>query len=124
VKRVCGPTQRYLAIAVMIEHIVAEGLLAHCYRKMLVAKAERIESSAFDKIDGLKRLESGSRECNEIGIAPKPLQTPHPPLYGGFTHSMRTALFWAQYAGKPIVLASDLQFCKNLWRAYNEEAAK
>ena len=44
----------------------------------------------------------------EIGIAPKPLQTPHPPLYGGFTHSMRTALFWAQYAGKPIVLASDL----------------
>jgi len=60
----------------------------------------------------------------EIGIAPKPLQTPHPPLYGGFTHSMRTALFWAQYAGKPIVLASDLQFCKRLWQAYSEEAAK
>lgn len=60
----------------------------------------------------------------EIGIAPKPLQRPHPPLYGGFTHSMRTALFWARYGGKPIVLASDLQFCKRLWHGYREEAAK
>jgi len=61
---------------------------------------------------------------NEIGIAPKPLQRPHPPLYGGFTHSMRTALFWAQYRGKPIVLASDLEFCKRLWNGYRDEAAK
>src|SRR5712691_9490169 len=38
----------------------------------------------------------------EIGIAPKPLQRPHPPLYGGFTHSLRTALFWARYGGKTI----------------------
>jgi alkanesulfonate monooxygenase SsuD/methylene tetrahydromethanopterin reductase-like flavin-dependent oxidoreductase (luciferase family) len=60
----------------------------------------------------------------EIGIAPKPLQKPHPPLYGGFTHSMRTALFWARYAGKPIVLASDLEFCKRLWSAYHDEAVK
>ena len=61
---------------------------------------------------------------NEIGIAPKPFQQPHPPLYGGFTHSLRTALFWAQYKGKPIVLASDLQFCQRLWQGYREEAAK
>ncbi|MGE0822691.1 MAG: LLM class flavin-dependent oxidoreductase [Candidatus Binatia bacterium] len=60
----------------------------------------------------------------EVGIAPKPYQTPHPPLYGGFTHSLRTALFWAQYGGKPIVLASDLQFCQRLWSAYHEEALK
>jgi alkanesulfonate monooxygenase SsuD/methylene tetrahydromethanopterin reductase-like flavin-dependent oxidoreductase (luciferase family) len=60
----------------------------------------------------------------EIGIVPKPFQKPHPPLYGGFTHSMRTALFWAQYGGKPIVLASDLQFCQRLWHGYREEAAK
>jgi alkanesulfonate monooxygenase SsuD/methylene tetrahydromethanopterin reductase-like flavin-dependent oxidoreductase (luciferase family) len=60
----------------------------------------------------------------EIGIAPKPYQQPHPPLYGGFTHSLRTALFWAQYGGKPIVLASDLQFCQRLWHAYHEEAVK
>jgi alkanesulfonate monooxygenase SsuD/methylene tetrahydromethanopterin reductase-like flavin-dependent oxidoreductase (luciferase family) len=60
----------------------------------------------------------------EIGIAPRPLQKPHPPLYGGFTHSMRTARFWAQYAGKPIVLSSDLGFCQKLWNGYREEAAK
>lgn len=33
---------------------------------------------------------------NQIGIAPRPLQGPHPPLYGGFAASMRTALFWAK----------------------------
>lgn len=60
----------------------------------------------------------------EIGIAPKPLQQPHPPLYGGFTNSMRTALFWAHYKGKPIVLSSDLDFCQKLWSGYREEAAK
>ena len=59
----------------------------------------------------------------EVGIAPRPLQQPHPPLYGGFTASMRTAMFWAKYAGKPIVLASDLEFCKVLWSKYRDEAA-
>ncbi len=61
---------------------------------------------------------------NEIGIAPRPLQSPHPQLYGGFTASMRTALFWAQYGGKPIVLASDLDFCQKVWAGYREEAPK
>ncbi len=61
---------------------------------------------------------------HEVGIAPRPYQRPHPPLYGGFTHSLRTALFWARYAGRPIVLSSDLEFCKKLWAAYREEAAK
>ena len=44
---------------------------------------------------------------NEIGIAPRPLQDPHPPLYGGFTMSMKTALFWSQYGGTPIVLETN-----------------
>lgn len=60
----------------------------------------------------------------EVGIAPRPYQKPHPPLYGGFTHSLRTALFWAKYGGKPIVLASDLDFCRTLWSAYREEAER
>lgn len=60
----------------------------------------------------------------EIGIAPRPFQRPHPPLYGGFTHSLRTAVFWAAYGGKPIVLASDLEFCKKLWGAYRVEAQR
>jgi alkanesulfonate monooxygenase SsuD/methylene tetrahydromethanopterin reductase-like flavin-dependent oxidoreductase (luciferase family) len=59
---------------------------------------------------------------SEVGIAPRPLQYPHPPLYGGFTASMRTARFWAKYAGKPIVLADDLAFCQALWKSYRETA--
>ena len=59
---------------------------------------------------------------SEVGIAPRPLQYPHPPLYGGFTHSVRTAKFWARYAGKPIVLSDRLDFCRDLWRVYREEA--
>ena len=60
----------------------------------------------------------------EVGICPRPLQQPHPPLYGGFTHSLRTAVFWARYRGKPIVLASDLDFCRKLWSAYRTEAQR
>jgi len=59
---------------------------------------------------------------NEIGIAPRPLQKPHPQLYGGFTHSMSTAKFWAKYAGRPIVLSGDFDFCASLWKIYQEEA--
>lgn len=67
---------------------------------------------------------SEDMRIREVGIAPRPYQRPHPPLYGGFTHSMRTALFWARYAGRPIVLSSDLEFCKRLWAAYRDEAAQ
>ena len=61
-------------------------------------------------------------QINEIGIAPRPLQQPYPPLYGGFSASLRTAKFWAKYLGKPIVLAPDLDLCKVLWDGYREEA--
>lgn len=67
---------------------------------------------------------SEDMRVSEIGIAPRPLQQPHPPLYGGFTHSMRTARYWAKYKGKPIVLSSDLDFCRALWAAYRESAAE
>lgn len=60
----------------------------------------------------------------EVGIAPRPYQTPHPPLYGGFSASLRTAKFWARYRGKPIIMSSDLEFCRLLWREYREEAAR
>jgi len=59
---------------------------------------------------------------NQVAIAPKPLQTPHPPLYGGFTHSLTTATFWAKYKGKPIVLSSAFDFCEMLWKVYREKA--
>lgn len=59
-----------------------------------------------------------------VGIAPRPLQRPHPPLYGGFSASMRTARFWARYRGKPIIMSSNLEFLQALWSAYREEAGR
>jgi len=60
---------------------------------------------------------------SEIGIAPKPLQK-QIPLYGGFSASLRTAKFWAKFKGRPIVLATDLEFCKVLWREWGDEAER
>ena len=65
---------------------------------------------------------SEDMRITEIGIAPRPMQQPYPPLYGGFSASLRTAKFWAKYLGKPIVLAPDLDLCKVLWDGYREEA--
>jgi alkanesulfonate monooxygenase SsuD/methylene tetrahydromethanopterin reductase-like flavin-dependent oxidoreductase (luciferase family) len=59
----------------------------------------------------------------EIGIAPRPLQQPIP-LYGGFTNSMRTVLYWARVGGKPIVLSDDMEFCDLCWTAYRDEAER
>ncbi len=58
----------------------------------------------------------------EIGIAPLPFQKPYPKIYGAFAHSMRTVKMWAREGGKPIVLASDLDFCETLWDNYLEAA--
>ena len=58
----------------------------------------------------------------EIGIAPRCYQDPHPKIYGGFAHSMRTIDMWAREGGKPIVLATDLDFCETLWNRYAETA--
>ena len=57
----------------------------------------------------------------EVGIAPRPLQK-EIPLYGGFSASLRTAKFWAQYKGRPIVLASDTDFLQLLWREWRQVA--
>ena len=73
---------------------------------------------------GLGRGVSSDMHISEIGIAPKPLQSPHPPLYGGFANSMRTATFWAKYGGKPIVLTDNLEFYAKLCEAYSLEAQK
>ena len=50
----------------------------------------------------------------QIGIAPRCYQEPHPRIYGGFAGTMRTVDMWAREGGTPIVLADDLDFCKNL----------
>lgn len=61
---------------------------------------------------------------DEIGIAPPPYQQPMPTMYAGFSASMRTALFWAQHKGKPIVMSNNYDFCDVLWSKYREEALK
>lgn len=58
----------------------------------------------------------------EIGIAPPPFNRPHPQFYGGFTHSLSTAKFWARYGGKPIVLTDNLEFCQSLWQVWRDVA--
>ena len=59
---------------------------------------------------------------HEIGIAPLPYQKPYPKIYGGFAGTMRTVDMWAREGGKPIVLASDLDFCDALWTRYMDVA--
>jgi alkanesulfonate monooxygenase SsuD/methylene tetrahydromethanopterin reductase-like flavin-dependent oxidoreductase (luciferase family) len=61
---------------------------------------------------------------HEIGIAPRPYQDPHPPLYGAFAHSMRTIDMWAREGGKPIVMANQMDFCQALWTRYMTKAAE
>jgi alkanesulfonate monooxygenase SsuD/methylene tetrahydromethanopterin reductase-like flavin-dependent oxidoreductase (luciferase family) len=60
----------------------------------------------------------------QIGIAPLCYQVPHPKIYGAFAHSMRTVEMWAREGGKPIVLASDLDFCEMLWNNYGDLASR
>jgi len=59
----------------------------------------------------------------EVGIAPRPLQQ-EIPLYGGFSHSLRSAKFWARYKGKPIVLANNTDFLQLLWQEWGTEAQR
>jgi alkanesulfonate monooxygenase SsuD/methylene tetrahydromethanopterin reductase-like flavin-dependent oxidoreductase (luciferase family) len=61
---------------------------------------------------------------HEIGIAPRPYQDPHPPLYGAFAHSMRTIDMWAREGGKPIVMANQMEFCEALWDRYITKAGE
>lgn len=61
---------------------------------------------------------------HEVGIAPRPYSQPYPQLYGGFSASMRTALFWARHGGRPIVMSGNYDFCQVLWSKYREEALR
>lgn len=60
----------------------------------------------------------------EIGIVPRPLQRPHPPIYGPFAFSMSTVRYWARVGGIPVLLSGDLDFCRGLFTVYREEAAQ
>ncbi|MDX2380412.1 MAG: LLM class flavin-dependent oxidoreductase [Acidimicrobiia bacterium] len=60
----------------------------------------------------------------EVGIAPRPFQRPHPPLYSGFTGSATTAAFWGRYGGKSIVLGGPPELHRAIWDAYDDTARR
>lgn len=43
----------------------------------------------------------------EIGIVPRPLQQPHPPVYAPFSYSMETVKFWAREGGKMVSFVNE-----------------
>lgn len=43
----------------------------------------------------------------EIGIVPRPLQQPYPPVYAPFSYSMETVRFWAREGGKMVSFVSN-----------------
>jgi alkanesulfonate monooxygenase SsuD/methylene tetrahydromethanopterin reductase-like flavin-dependent oxidoreductase (luciferase family) len=61
-------------------------------------------------------------ELREIGIVPKPLQSPHPPVYAPFAFSMESARFWAREGGKLVSFVPDADFIDTTLRVYTEEA--
>ena len=42
------------------------------------------------------------RQLREIGIVPRPLQEPHPPVYAPLSYSMESVRFWAREGGKMV----------------------
>lgn len=43
----------------------------------------------------------------KVGITPRPLQSPHPPVYAPFSYSMETARFWAAEGTKMVSFVSQ-----------------
>ena len=49
----------------------------------------------------------GEGRLKEIGIVPRPLQRPHPPIYAPFSYSMETVRFWGREGGKMVSFVSN-----------------
>ncbi|HXP72764.1 MAG TPA: LLM class flavin-dependent oxidoreductase [Stellaceae bacterium] len=50
---------------------------------------------------------SEDKTLKEIGIVPRPLQEPYPPVYAPFSYSMETVRFWAREGGKMVSFVSE-----------------
>ncbi|HWO93879.1 MAG TPA: LLM class flavin-dependent oxidoreductase, partial [Dehalococcoidia bacterium] len=60
----------------------------------------------------------------EIGIVPKPLQKPYPPVYQPFAFSESTIRWCARQGIQPILSPVDISHQTHLYHAYQDEAAK
>lgn len=57
-----------------------------------------------------------------IGIVPRPLQKPHPPVYSPFSYSMETGRFWAREGGKLVSFVTKDDFLQTTLDVYMQEA--
>jgi alkanesulfonate monooxygenase SsuD/methylene tetrahydromethanopterin reductase-like flavin-dependent oxidoreductase (luciferase family) len=57
-----------------------------------------------------------------IGIVPRPLQDPYPPVYAPFAFSMESARFWAREGGKLVSFVPNDDFVQTTLNVYREEA--
>lgn len=62
-------------------------------------------------------------QLREIGIVPRPLQDPHPPIYAPFAFSMESARFWAREGGKLVSFVANDEFVQTTIDVYRAEAA-
>jgi alkanesulfonate monooxygenase SsuD/methylene tetrahydromethanopterin reductase-like flavin-dependent oxidoreductase (luciferase family) len=76
--------------------------------------------------DFAPRSIDGDGRLIEIGIVPRPLQRPHPPVYAPFSYSMETVRFWAREGGKMVSFVSNEneRFIPIVIESYLAEAAK
>lgn len=49
----------------------------------------------------------GDNKLREIGIVPRPLQEPYPPVYAPLSYSMETVRFWAREGGKMVAFVAE-----------------
>lgn len=83
------------------------------------------ENLAFHH-DVVNRFGKGQNEdgiITEIGIAPRPYQRPHPPIFQPFSFSEDTFRFCAREGIVPFALATDDDTLSDLFHAYKDEAA-
>jgi alkanesulfonate monooxygenase SsuD/methylene tetrahydromethanopterin reductase-like flavin-dependent oxidoreductase (luciferase family) len=66
------------------------------------------------------------KQLRAIGIVPRPLQQPHPPVYAPFSYSMETVRFWARESGKMVsfVAADKEHFLGIMTDEYLKAAAQ
>lgn len=63
-------------------------------------------------------------KLQEIGVAPRPYQDPHPRLFCPLTRRTATVRWWAKNYGTIVTLAGNDDFNEGMFQIYAEEAAK
>ncbi|WP_139007245.1 LLM class flavin-dependent oxidoreductase [Arthrobacter crystallopoietes] len=61
---------------------------------------------------------------SQISVVPKPLQSPHPPIYSPFAFSMTTARFWAAEGASLVSFVDKEDFLRTTLDVYRDEATK